>query len=80
MQRRHRDHLGAAGRDLDRHLGVALLDALRDPADAAVGRRVVQMQLRHRRRELVRDVDLLERHAVAGEVGLELLAGSARTA
>ena len=68
MQRRHGDHLGAAGRDLDRHLGAAL----GDPGDAAGGRRVVQVQLRHRRRHLVRDVDLVEAHRLAAQVGLQL--------
>ncbi len=47
MQRRQGDHLGAAGGDLDRHLGAA-----GDPGDAARRRRVVQFQRRHRRRHV----------------------------
>ncbi len=48
------------------------LRAAGDPGDAARGRRVVQVQLRHRRRYGVRDVDVVEAHGLALEVGLEL--------
>ena len=75
VQRRHGDHLGTTGRDLDRHLGAALrpaLEAIGDPADAAGRRRVVQVQAGERRRHLGRDVDLVEAHRFAGEVKLEV--------
>ena len=69
MQRRHRDHLRSARGNLDRHLGVALVEALGDPADAAGGRRVVQVEFRHGRRPVGRCVDLLEAHRLAAEIG-----------